>query len=329
MLSGPGCPVCVTANADIDRIIALTNLSEVTVATFGDMLRVPGSSSSLAERRATGAAVSVVYSPLDALRLAEQQPERQIVFIGVGFETTAPIIAASLVRARAEHRRNFSVLTALKLVPPALRALLEDPALRLDGLILPGHVSTILGLEPYRFIAENYQMPAVITGFEPLDILMGVYQLLLQLEVRATGARLAVGNAYARAVPAEGNPVARARLAEVFQTTDAIWRGLGPIPASGLVCRPEFAEFDASQKWELTVEPTVETPGCRCGEVLRGVLLPPQCPHFGRSCTPLHPLGPCMVSSEGSCAAYYKYGIGGTEDQLDDAWFAGSGDLCQ
>ena len=309
LISGPGCPVCVTANADIDRIIALTRVDGLTVASFGDMLRVPGSSTSLAARRAEGAAVEVVYSPLDALRLATEQPERQVAFVGVGFETTAPIIAATILRAEAGLIPNFSVLPAMKLVPPALTALLDDPALALDGLILPGHVSSILGLEPYAFIAESYAMPAVVTGFDAPDILLGVFMLLEQIAAKQQGQALAVGNAYQRAVREDGNKEALRSMQRVFEPVDAAWRGLGEIADSGLGMRQEYAAFDAGQRFELVVEPTVEPRGCRCGDVLRGLIAPPECPLFGRACTPTDPLGPCMVSSEGSCAAYYRYGI--------------------
>ncbi|MCL2631543.1 MAG: hydrogenase formation protein HypD [Coriobacteriia bacterium] len=324
LLSGPGCPVCVTANSDIDAIIALSRVENLTIATFGDMLRVPGSSTSLEQRRAEGASVQVVYSPLDALRLAEAQPERQIVFVGVGFETTSPIIAATVQRAAAAELLNFSVLAAFKLVPPALQVLLEDPELALDGLILPGHVSTILGVEAYDFIAEQYNMPAVITGFEPLDILAGIDMLLEQILSRQQGDSLRIGNAYARSVQATGNQQARQSIDTVFQPVDATWRGLGVIPASGLAFRPEFARYDATQRFELDIEPTVEVRGCRCGDVLRGIIVPPECPQFGRACTPTRPLGPCMVSSEGSCAAYYRYNIGGVAGGVGGVGAAGA-----
>jgi hydrogenase expression/formation protein HypD len=308
LLSGPGCPVCVTANHDIDRIVALTR-TDAHVTSFGDMMRVPGSSTSLAQRRAEGALVEVVYSPLDALRLAEGDPSRPVVFVAVGFETTAPAVAATIQRAVAGGIGNFSVLSALKQVPPALAALLDDPALSLDGLILPGHVSTVLGLGPYGFIAERHRLPAVVTGFEPVDILSGVAMLLEQVAEGRAKQQLAIGNAYGRSVRDGGNPMARQSIEAVFEPVDAEWRGLGAIPLSGLAIRPEFAAFDAGRRFELAVEPTVEPRGCRCGDVLRGVLSPPECPLFGRGCTPEDPLGPCMVSSEGSCAAYYRYGI--------------------
>jgi hydrogenase expression/formation protein HypD len=307
LLSGPGCPVCVTANEDIDRIMALTHLPEVTVATFGDMVRVPGSDSSLMRRRAEGAAVEVIYSPLDALRLAQERPETQLVLIGVGFETTTPLVAATIERAANLKLENFSVLAAHKRVPPALAALVTDPDLALDALILPGHVSTILGVAPYAFLADEQGIPGVIAGFEPLDILQGIAQLLEQL----VEGRCAVEIAYRRAVMPEGNPTARATTERVFTVCDAPWRGLGMIPASGLAIREQYASFDAMRRFgsRLALKAAVEPPGCRCGDVLRGVISPFDCPLFGRACTPAKPLGPCMVSSEGSCAAYHRYQI--------------------
>jgi hydrogenase expression/formation protein HypD len=309
LISGPGCPVCVTANEDIDRIVALTRLPKVTVATFGDMVRVPGSSSSLMQRRAEGASVEVVYSPLDALRLAQERPEAQVVLIGVGFETTTPLVAATIERAAALGLENFSVLAAHKQVPPALAALVNDPEVVLDALILPGHVSTILGSAPYAFLADEHGIPGVITGFEPVDVLQGIAQLLEQL----VEGRPAIEIAYRRAVMPEGNPTARAATGRVFAACDANWRGLGTIVSSGLAVRDEFAAFDALRRFgaALTVEPTVEPRGCRCGDVLRGVIPPNGCPLFDRLCTPANPVGPCMVSSEGSCAAYHRYQVRG------------------
>jgi hydrogenase expression/formation protein HypD len=305
LLSGPGCPVCVTANADIDHIIALTRLSGVTLATFGDMARVPGSSTSLTLRKAEGASVEIVYSPLDALRLARERDSQQIVLVGVGFETTAPLSAATIERAAALGLKNFSVITVHKQVPPALRALMSDPEIALDALILPGHVSTILGTEPYAFLARDYRIPGVITGFEPVDVLQGIAQLL---EQRVEG-RAKIEIAYRRGVMAQGNPTARATIDRVFTTRDANWRGLGTIPQSGYAIRDEFAAFDARRRFDPKVEPTVEPTGCRCGDVLRGIIAPSGCPLFGTVCTPANPTGPCMVSSEGSCAAHYRYRI--------------------
>jgi hydrogenase expression/formation protein HypD len=305
LISGPGCPVCVTANVDIDRIIALTRVPDVLVATFGDMIRVPGSSTSLMQRKAEGATVEVVYSPLDALALAQSHADKQVVFVGVGFETTAPLVAATIERAVALKLKNFSVLAVHKRVPPALDALVNDPEVALDALILPGHVSTILGVEPYEFLARDYSIPGVITGFEPVDVLQGIAQLLEQL--LAGEARIEI--AYKRAVMREGNPAALAAIDRIFTVCDADWRGLGTIPSSGSVIREGFSPFDATCRFALDVEPTVEPRGCRCGDVLRGVLSPNACPLFGKACTPVNPIGPCMVSSEGSCAAYFRYQV--------------------
>jgi hydrogenase expression/formation protein HypD len=304
LISGPGCPVCVTANRDIDRIIAATRLPKAIVATFGDMVRVPGSSSSLKQRRAEGAAVEVVYSPLEALKLAVQNPERHVTFVGVGFETTAPLIAATIKRAAAQKLTNFSVLAIQKQVPSALAVLLQDPEVALDALILPGHVSTILGIRPFGFIASKYRIPGVVAGFEPVDILQALAKLLTQLLAN----RPQIEIAYRRGVRPEGNPTARAAIAEVFEPCDANWRGLGEIDDSGFAIREDFASYDTSRRFELDVEKTVEPAGCRCGDVLRGLLTPDNCPLFARACTPQNPIGPCMVSSEGSCAAYHRYG---------------------
>ena len=307
LLSGPGCPVCVTANEDIDRAIALACVPGVTVTTFGDMMRVPGSATTLAAEKAAGADVRMVYSPTDALDLAEREPARQVAFIAVGFETTAPAIAATVLEAEARSLANFTVFCAHKTTPPALRAIADDPETRIDGFILPGHVSTITGLAPYRFLVEEFGIPGVVTGFEPVDILASV-ELLCRMAARGEAR---IENAYQRGVAQNGNPVARALVDQVFEPCDAVWRGLGTLPASGLALREKFAGFDARRRFaaeldELTV-PTREPAGCRCGDVLRGAIAPSGCPLFGRVCTPEHPVGPCMVSSEGSCAAYFRY----------------------
>lgn len=303
LLSGPGCPVCVTDNHDIDYAIALARDERVTVATFGDMMRVPGSTSSLTAEKAAGHDVRVVYSPLDAVDLAQKSPDRLVVFIGIGFETTAPAIAACILEAQARGLENFSVFCAHKTTPAALRAIASDPETAIDGFILPGHVCTITGIEPFRFLVDEFSIPGVITGFEPVDILEGIERLV---EMIADGDPH-VENAYRRSVRDEGNPAARAIAARVFEPCDARWRGLGTIPASGLRIREEYARFDARRRFEPAVEPTREPKGCRCGDVLRGAITPDACPLFGRACTPEHPIGPCMVSSEGSCAAYHRY----------------------
>ena len=303
LASGPGCPVCVTSNHDIDKVIALARVPEVTIATFGDMTRVPGSTSSLLAEQAAGRSVEIVYSPLDALRLAQENPDRQIVFVGVGFETTTPLVAMAIKRARAMGLTNFTVYGAHKNMPGALEVIINDPALKLDALILPGHVSTIIGAEPYRFLAENYGIPGVITGFEPVDVLQGIAMIMRQLHE----GRADIEIAYARGGMPEGNPVALAAIDEVFETCSATWRGLGEIPGSGYRIREEFADFDAMRRFQPDVEEVREHKGCRCGDVLRGIMAPSECPLFRKVCTPENPVGPCMVSSEGSCAAYYRY----------------------
>ena len=303
LLSGPGCPVCVTANRDIDLAIELARQDGVTLATFGDMMKVPGSYSSLQREKADGRDVRIVYSPLDAVQIAADDADRQVVFLGVGFETTVPAIAMAILTAAQRGLRNFSVLSVHKTVPLALEALVNDPDVAIDGFILPGHVSTIIGPEPYRFLAERYGVPGVATGFEPVDVLQGVWMLAKQLHE----GRAEIEVAYRRGVSADGNATARARIAEVFEPCDAEWRGIGVIPGTGLAIRPEFAAYDAALRFDVAPPPPKEIPGCQCGEVLRGITLPYECKLFGRACTPEHPIGPCMVSSEGSCAAYYRY----------------------
>lgn len=301
--SGPGCPVCVTSNRDIDTVIALARIPEVTITTFGDMTRVPGSTSSLLKEQAAGRSVEIVYSPLDALRYAQEHPDRQVVFVGVGFETTTPLVARAIKRAADAKLTNFSVFAAHKNMPGALEAIINDPLLKVDALILPGHVSTIIGIEPYRFLAEKYGIPGVITGFEAVDVLQGIAMLVRQLHE----GRAQIEIAYARGVMPQGNPVARAAIDEVFETCPALWRGLGMIDGSGYRIRDRYAAFDAVRRFNPEVEPTQDPKGCRCGDVLRGIMAPDECPLFRTVCSPENPVGPCMVSSEGSCAAYYRY----------------------
>ena len=303
LASGPGCPVCVTSNHDIDTVIALTRVPNVIITTFGDMTRVPGSSSSLLKEQAAGRDIRIVYSPLDALVIAQENPDREVVFVGVGFETTTPLVAMAIKRAQALGLTNFTVFAAHKNMPNALDILMGDPELKVDALILPGHVSTIIGVKPYQFLAEKYGIPGVITGFEPLDVLQGIAMIMRQLHE----GRADIENAYARGVMPEGNPVALAAIDEVFDTCTATWRGLGPIEGSGYRIRDEFAQFDALVRFAPAIEETVEPKGCRCGDVLRGIMAPNECPLFRRVCTPENPVGPCMVSGEGSCAAYYRY----------------------
>ncbi len=305
-LSGPGCPVCVTDDAEIATFLELARLPGVILATFGDLLRVPGPDGrTLKHAQAEGARVNVVYSPLDAVTLAAQHPAETVVFLGVGFETTAPTVAGAILTAEAQGIANLAVLSCHKLVPPALAALLADPECGIDGFLLPGHVSTVLGLAPYAFTAEQGGRPAVVAGFEPADILDALCRMAMQ---RRDGVAR-VENAYPRAVRPEGNPKAREVLYRVFRIADARWRGIGTIPESGLVFAPEYERFDALRRFDLELPVCRPVPGCRCGEVLRGKRMPDECPLFGKVCTPASPVGPCMVSTEGSCAAYYKYAL--------------------
>ncbi len=303
LASGPGCPVCVTSNHDIDAVIALARIPDVILTTFGDMTRVPGSTSSLLKEQADGRDVRIVYSPLDALTIAKEYPDRPVVFVGVGFETTTPLVAMAIKRAAAMGLENFSVYAAHKNMPGALDVLMGDPDLKVDALILPGHVSTIIGVKPYQFLAEKYGIPGVVTGFEPLDVLQGIAMLMRQLHE----GRAEIENAYARGVMPEGNPVALTAIDDVFETCTATWRGLGPIEGSGYRIREQYAQFDALRRFEPEIEETREPHGCRCGDVLRGIMAPNECPLFRTVCSPENPVGPCMVSSEGSCAAYFRY----------------------
>jgi len=303
LISGPGCPVCVTPVTYVDHAVALARRPDTIIATFGDMVRVPGSSSSLQREQAAGATVRVVYSPLDAVALAGKHPDQTVVFLGIGFETTTPTVAGAIVTARRQGLNNFFVLCAHKTIPIPMAVLASDSALQVDGYLCPAHVSAIIGANAYRPLAEQYHVPCVITGFEPLDILQGV--LMLARQIVAAEAR--VETQYRRVVKPEGNRKAMALLAEVFEPCAAQWRGIGEIPGSGLCLRPEYAAFDAVQL-PVTVEAPREPVGCRCGELLKGQALPRDCPLFGSACTPEEPVGACMVSSEGTCAAEYKYG---------------------
>ena len=304
LLSGPGCPVCVTPAEVIDAVLALAMEKNLILASYGDMIRVPGSTpgDSLQRRRALGADVRVCYSPMDALDIAEANPAKEVVFLGVGFETTAPGTAAAVLSAAERGLRNFSVWSMLKTVEPALRALMAMEGFNVQGFLCPGHVATILGEEGFRFLPREYGMPAVISGFEPEDILLAIYRLLRQI---ADGAPK-VENEYTRAVRPEGNPLAKAVMAECFTPRRDLWRGLGEIPQSGLGLREELAAFDAEKKFGVEIPGPAKT-ACRCGEVITGRMDPTGCPLFGSRCTPEDPVGPCMVSSEGACAAWYKY----------------------
>jgi hydrogenase expression/formation protein HypD len=304
LLSGPGCPVCVTANADLDRAIAVARRPKVITATFGDMLKVPGSRSSLQEARAEGADVRIVYSTLDAVQMAQQNPDRNVVFLGIGFETTAPTVAAAVLQAEALGLRNFFLLSMHKLTPPATQAILRAGEVRLSGIIGPGHVTTIIGSDAWQFLPCDHGIPVAVAGFEPLDILRGVGALVEQIE----GSQPAVTNAYSRGVRPEGNRTALEVMYRVFEVGDAEWRGLGTVPDSGLALCQEFVHFDAVAAFPVDPGPVRAHRGCRCGEVLRGVVTPPECPLFRQACTPQNPIGPCMVSAEGACAAHFMYG---------------------
>ena len=308
--SGPGCPVCVTDDADLDRAIALAQLPEVILTTFGDMVRVPGSQrtetvpSSLQEAKSEGAEVRVVYSTLDALQIARENPNQAVIFLGVGFETTAPTVAASILQAQREGLDNYFVLSLHKLTPPAMRAILDAGEVRLEGIIGPGHVATIIGSQAWQFLPQEYGIGCAVAGFEPLDILRAIAELV---DMRETG-KPDVANSYARSVQREGNRRAQQIMEEAFEVGPAAWRGLGELPDSGLLIRSRYADCDAARAFPVQVQPARRPTGCRCGEVLRGVVIPSQCPLFRHVCTPQNPIGPCMVSAEGACAAYYHYG---------------------
>jgi hydrogenase expression/formation protein HypD len=304
LISGPGCPVCVTATAEVDRAVALCLEPRVVVATFGDLVRVPGSRLSLAQAQAQGGRVRIVYSSLEALDLARKNPDQTVVFLGIGFETTAPTTAAAVLQAAQEGLANFAVLACHKLLPPALEALLADGRAGLDGFLLPGHVTTIIGAQAYQAVARRHGLPGVVAGFEPADILAA---LIMLLQARGRGE---VRLQYRRGAAWAGNRPALAVMERVFRPADSLWRGLGLIPGSGLVFREEFAAFDAAARFGLVpLGPGAagDPPGCRCGEILQGLIKPPDCPLFGTRCRPEDPVGPCMVSSEGTCAAYHKY----------------------
>jgi hydrogenase expression/formation protein HypD len=304
MLSGPGCPVCVTSNKDIDTAIAAAFIPGAIITTFGDMLKVPGSLSSLQKARAEGGDIRVVYSTQDALQIARDNPDRPIVFIGVGFETTAPTIAASIIQAENERLENYHILCRLKLTPPAIKALLELGEIKLNGIICPGHVCAIIGSHPFELYAQDYGIACVVAGFEPLDILQAVEMLVQQVE----NGKPRVDIAYTRGVKPEGNFMALELMQNVFDVTGAEWRGLGTVPGSGLTFKDKYKRFSADEVFDIKVLPTKEAAGCRCAEVLRGIIRPSECKLFRSVCSPEKPVGPCMVSSEGTCSAYYNYG---------------------
>ncbi|MEM6629226.1 MAG: hydrogenase formation protein HypD [Bacteroidota bacterium] len=303
MIHGPGCPVCVTPLELIDKAIFLAEKEGVILCSFGDMLRVPGSEKSLLESKAQGADIRILYSPLEAVQLAKENPDREVVFFAVGFETTAPANALSVLHAHRQGLKNYSILASHVLVPPAMEAVINDEESQIDGFLAAGHVCTIMGLEEYVPIVEKYQIPIVVTGFEPVDMLQGILMTVRQLE--AGTARLE--NQYSRVVKAEGNPHARETIFQTFHVDDRAWRGIGTIPKSGYEVKESMAAYDATQKFEVDLIPVQESSLCMAGQVLKGIIKPHQCPAFGKTCTPQKPLGAPMVSSEGACAAYYNF----------------------
>ena len=303
LIHGPGCPVCVTPLQSIDKALEIARQDKVIFCSFGDMLRVPGSHDDLLSLKAQGADIRTVYSPLDALKLSQDNPDKQVVFFGVGFETTAPTVALAIYQARQLQLENFSVLASHVRVPPVMQALLSSEANTVQGFLGAGHVCTIMGYHEYLPIAERYHIPIVITGFEPVDILQGIYMCIKQLEA----GRASVENQYSRVVKQQGNLPAQQLLQQVFTVVDQQWRGLGKIPESGLAISADFSTWNAECRFSLASINTQEPENCRSGEILQGLLKPDACPEFGKSCTPEHPLGATMVSSEGACAAYYRY----------------------
>ncbi|MEA5583144.1 hydrogenase formation protein HypD [Nodularia harveyana UHCC-0300] len=305
LIHGPGCPVCVMPKGRLDDAIAISQNHNVILTTFGDTMRVPGSTTNLLQAKAQGADIRMVYSPLDSLQIARDNPDKEIVFFALGFETTAPSTALTILQAAAENISNFSMFSNHVLVIPALQALLNNPDLQLDGFIGPGHVSMVIGTDPYQFIAQKYHKPIVVSGFEPLDILQSIWMILKQLIEK----RSQVENQYNRLVETAGNLIALQAMNQVFTVRENFdWRGLGEIPESGLKIRNEYAQFDAEQKFIIPNIKVADHKACKCGEILKGVLKPWECKVFGTACTPENPIGTCMVSSEGACAAYYKYG---------------------
>jgi hydrogenase expression/formation protein HypD len=303
LIHGPGCPVCVTPLETIDRALAIAARPDVIFCSFGDMIRVPGSSTDLFRIKSEGGDIRIVYSPLDAIRLAQENPDKQVVFFGIGFETTAPANAMTVTMAKRLGLTNFSLLVSHVLVPPAIRAILDSPNRRVQGFLAAGHVCTVMGMGEYVPLVEEYKVPIVVTGFEPLDVLEGIRRVLVQLE----SGRAELENAYPRAVQPEGNPAAQAVVRDVFTTCDRAWRGIGTIPASGWRLADSYREYDAELRFDVQAITAEESPLCRSGEVLQGLIKPNECSAFGKECTPRMPLGAPMVSSEGACAAYYQF----------------------
>jgi hydrogenase expression/formation protein HypD len=302
LISGPGCPVCVTPVDYLDRALALADLDKTTVCTFGDLMRVPSSLSSLEQAHADGKPIEIVYSPRDALQIARDNPDQRVVFLAVGFETTAPTIAAALAEAETDGVGNFMILPGNKVMPPPMQVLVEDQELEVDGFLLPGHVSVLTGWECFRFLAEDYNVPGTVVGFAPADVMRGVVDLLRQVKDE----KAEITNLYSRVVSPLGNQVAAEIVEQFFEPVATNWRGFGEIPDSGLGLRPQFAQHDAS-RIDVELPPPHEPEGCACGDVLRGVIDPPECSLFGTACLPATPVGACMVSSEGTCAAWYRH----------------------
>lgn len=308
LISGPGCPVCVTPNEYIDKAVAIAKMKDVVIATFGDMLKVPGSYSSLEKEKAMGRDIRIVYSSLDALEIAEKNPEAEIVFLGIGFETTAPTVAQSLITAKKKKLKNYSVLCGHKTMPSVLEALVHDKLIKVDAFLLPGHVSAIIGAHPYEFLSKKYKKNCVISGFEPLDILQSVLMIIKQNEPK-------IQIQYNRVIEKGGNSLARKSLDKVFEKCPSVWRGIGRVKDSGLKIKKAYKDFDAELKFKPHIEKPKDNIRCFCGYILKGLKTPYDCPSFGRVCTPENPAGACMVSSEGTCAAYYRYGQENPERQ--------------
>ena len=303
MIHGPGCPVCVTPLNIIDKAIHLALEENVILCSFGDMLRVPGSKKNLLEAKAEGADIRILYSPLEAVRIAEDNPEKEVVFFAVGFETTAPANALSVIHAHRKELKNYSILTSHVLVPPAIKAVIDDEESKIDGFLAAGHVCTIMGNSEYHPLSKTYEVPIVVTGFEPLDVLQGILMVVRQLEANEAQ----VENQYARIVKEEGNPEAQKMIHQIFEIKNQVWRGIGEIPDSGYQVRPEYADFDAKRKFKIEIPEAPENPDCISGQIMKGLKKPFECSQFGKKCKPTNPLGAPMVSSEGACAAYYHF----------------------
>lgn len=306
LIAGPGCPVCVSDQGYIDKAIQLSRKDDAIIVSFGDILRLPGTTTSLEGQRALGAEVRVVYSAWDSLEIARRHPKKKVIFLAVGFETTAPTVALTVLAARRRRLNNLLFYSSLKLIPPAMEALVSDRRIKIDGFLCPGHVSTVIGAGAYEFIARRYKIPCCVAGFEPLDIIEGIYLLLSQIVQNKSS----VQNQYSRVVKKNGNPKAKAIIKEVFKVSDAVWRGIGEIPKSGLKLREKFSNFDVEKMIPLNITHktlNIKQKKCRCGQILKGMIEPAQCPLFGKACRPENPIGPCMVSSEGTCNAYYRY----------------------